>query len=349
MSQFGILYAIGNMVLSGIAAVIYKSQSDKIKPIAMVLIQVITSAVSFLILTAAMGDFRDMFKISWRAFLPLIFAAIMGIIIGNFMYLTSLEFVGLSITYPIAMTYPLLTYFYEIALFEPKFDALKFLGIILIIGGVVLITFSQVNGKASKNDDSENQESTNELENQHDRISLEEKVESTEPKILEDISETEKPKRKFVQIFKNKKVIGIILALLCTITWSTGTTLIKLGLDKTDIDIIPISGARMTLLVPITLTLFLATKKKTNHYKFSWKAVSLITLGALLGLFVSNIFYLKSIDFLGTSTPAAITASGPLITMPLSILFLKERVDWKIILGTLLTIGGNVLVIVNIL
>ena len=106
----------------------------------------------------------------------------------------------------------------------------------------------------------------------------------------------------------------------------------------------------MTLLLPITFTLFLATKKKTNHYKFSWKAVSFIVLGALIGLFASNIFYLKSIDLLtGTSTPAAIAASGPLITMPLSILFLKEKVDWKIILGTILTIGGNALVILNIL
>jgi drug/metabolite transporter (DMT)-like permease len=276
-------------------------------------------------------------------------AAIMGIIIGNFMYLTSLSFVGLSITYPIAMTYPLLTYFYEIAIFEPKFDILKFLGIILIIGGVVLITFSQVNGKRSEDSKQENQELKSESENQNPTTTSNEDVLVVEPKILEETVETEKPKRKIIQLFKNKKAMGIILALLCTITWSSGTTLIKFGLDRTDIDVIPISSARMALLVPISFTLFLATKKKSNHYKFSWKTVSLIALGALLGLFVSNIFYLKSIDFVGTSTPAAITASGPLITMPLSVLFLKERVDWKIILGTILTIGGNVLVIVNIL
>lgn len=338
------------MILSGVAAVIYKSQSDKIKPIAMVLIQTITSAISFLILTAIMGDFMDMFRIPWQAFLPLLFAAIMGIIIGNFMYLTSMQFVGLTIAYPIAMTYPLLTYFYEIIIFEFVFDWLKFLGIILIIVGVVTISFSQKNGATPENDVLQDSKSISEIENSNESILLNSKPEQSEPKILEETEKSETVRRKFSQLIQNKKILGIVLALLATVTWATGTTLIKVGLDRTEIDIIPISGARMTLLLPITFTLFLATKKKANHYKFSWKAVSFIILGALLGLFASNIFYLKSIELIqGTSTPAAIAASGPLITMPLSILLLKEKVNWKILLGTILTIGGNALVILNIL
>ena len=348
--NFGIIYAVGNMVFSGVAAVIYKSQSDKIKPIAMVLIQTITSAISFLILTAIMGNFMEMFSIPWNAFLPLLFAAIMGIIIGNFMYLTSMQFVGLTIAYPIAMTYPLLTYFYEIIIFEFVFDWLKFLGIILIIVGVVTISFSQRNNTTLENDVLPDSKSISEKENSNESILLNSKPEQSEPKILEETEKSETVRRKLSQLFQNKKILGIVLALLATVTWATGTTLIKVGLDRTDIDIIPISGARMTLLLPITFTLFLATKKKTNHYKFSWKAVSFIILGALLGLFASNIFYLKSIELIqGTSTPAAIAASGPLITMPLSILLLKEKVDWKILLGTILTIGGNALVILNIL
>ncbi|MBY8993940.1 MAG: DMT family transporter [Candidatus Heimdallarchaeota archaeon] len=348
--NFGIIYAIGNMVLSGVAAVIYKSQTDKIKPIAMVLIQTITSAVSFLILIAIMGDFLEMFRIPWQAFLPLISAAIMGIIIGNFLYLTSMQFVGLTIAYPIAMTYPLLTYVYEIIIFDAVFDWLKFLGIMLIIGGVVTISFSQRNDITPERDELPNIKSTSDKDNTNDSILLNPKFEQLEPKILVETEKSEKTGRKLSQLIENKKLLGVIFALLATVTWATGTTLIKIGLDRTEIDIIPISGARMTLLLPITFTLFLATKKKTNHYKFSWKAVSFVILGALIGLFASNIFYLKSIDILdGTSTPAAIAASGPLITMPLSMLFLKEKVDWKILLGTILTIGGNALVILNII
>ncbi|MHA1442000.1 MAG: EamA family transporter [Candidatus Heimdallarchaeota archaeon] len=101
----------------------------------------------------------------------------------------------------------------------------------------------------------------------------------------------------------------------------------------------------MFCLIPITLIIFTVTNRGDNKSEFSWKPLLLVSIAAVLGLFVSNILYLYALDLIGTSTPAAIAASGPIIATPLSILFLKEKVDWKIILGTLLTVGGILLVL----
>ena len=104
-------------------------------------------------------------------------------------------------------------------------------------------------------------------------------------------------------------------------------------------------AGRLLFLIPLSVALFYVTKEHKKVKKITWKSFALVALAALLSLFVANICYLKALDLIGTSTPSAIAASGPLVATPLSILFLKEKVDWKIILGTVLTIGGNILVI----
>jgi drug/metabolite transporter (DMT)-like permease len=293
----------------------------------MLVIQTIVSAIAFQILNASMGNFRRMFEIPITAFLAFVFAAILGIVIGNFLYLTSLNLIGVSKAYPIAMTYPLLTYIFEIAFLNGTFHWMKFLGIISVILGVSFISISQIN---ENNNDKEINGALHELN-------------------IEDAEKESKRKLKWKLIAKinnNKTFLGIALALITTITWASGTTLIKYGLNHTDIDIIPINSARMIFLVPFALTLYFATRKrKITKKKITWKSVSLVVFGSLLGLVIANIVYLMALDSVGTSTTAAIAASGPLISTPLSILFLKEKIDWEIIKGTILTIVGNILVV----
>ncbi|MFW9922908.1 MAG: EamA family transporter [Candidatus Thorarchaeota archaeon] len=340
MEFIGELAAIGNMVFSGIATVIVKSQGKDIKPTALILIQAIVSSVSFIVIVSAMGSFLDMFKIPWQALLLLIGAALFGIIFGNFIYFTSLQLIGVSKAYPISMTYPLLTYILEVIIFpEVTFNWLKLIGIVVVIIGVVFISLSKVNNN--------NINQVTEIPEINESISPDEKsidlMENDENKITElKIQSIEKQ-----SIFKSKMVIGIILALITTITWSSGTIMIKYGLTiiDNDIAIIPINAARMTLLVPFSVVIFFSANRGNNKSKFTWKSILLVSVAAILSLVVSNILYLISINLIGASTPAAIAASGPLIATPISILFLKEKVDWKIILGTLFTIGGIIMII----
>ncbi|MHA1739550.1 MAG: DMT family transporter [Candidatus Heimdallarchaeota archaeon] len=338
----GALFAIGNMILSGISNVLLKAQKGKLKPGVMLFIQTVISGVLFIILTAALGDFMDMFTIGWRAFLPLFFAAVLGIIIGNAMYFTSLELIGLSKAYPIAMTYPLFTYIFEIAFLGADFSWPKLSGIVLVIIGVILISSSKVNGNNGSKEE-EKIESIVEKEQEKELVELENELEPTNVEVISE-------KTGYLKTNTGKVFLGVLLAALTTLTWSGGTTLIKVGLDTlenagNDVGIIPINGARMFCLIPITLIIFTVTNRGDNKSEFSWKPLLLVSIAAVLGLFVSNILYLYALDLIGTSTPAAIAASGPIIATPLSILFLKEKVDWKIILGTLLTVGGILLVL----
>ncbi len=338
----GVIAAIGNMLLSGIVTVIIKAQGKDLKPSGLLLIQTIVSSISFLIIVSAIGDFMLMFTIGWKALLPLISAAIMGIIIGNLLYFASLQLIGVSKAYPIAMTYPLLTYIFEVIFFpEVSFEWLKLLGIAVVIIGIVFISLSKVNGDNSKSKEPILDASKN--ENAISEGTIDTKIVEIETKISNPEIDT---RNQNPPLFKSKLVLGIVLSIISSVTWATGTALIKYGLQQTDVNIVTLNGARMAFLVPISLVIFLSTNRGKNKSKFTWKNISFVAISALLGLVVANIIYLLAIKNIEASTTAAIAASGPLIATPLSILFLKERVDWKIIIGTLLTIGGIIIVII---
>lgn len=328
------------MIFSGIATVIVKSQGRELKPAALLLIQAFVSSISFIIIAAAMGDFLEMFRINWIALLPLVVAALFGIVLGNFMYFTSLQLIGVSKAYPIAMTYPLLTYIFEVIFFpDTNFIALKLIGILVVIIGVIFISLSQVNNPVEKIPIEEI--SSDDQDNTQDVSMIEVKDLDAE----NELSGVKVERMSIEENLKRKMIFGIILSALAAVTWASGTILIKFGLQNTDVDVIPINAARMFFLIPVSIPIFFLMNKGENKSKFTWKSVSLVAIASLLTLVASNILYLLAIDLIGASTPAAIAASGPLVATPLSILFLKEKVDWKIILGTLFTIGGIIMVI----
>ena len=107
------------------------------------------------------------------------------------------------------------------------FEWLKLLGITVVIGGVVLISLSKVNGNSSSLEETNNSNNKNSLE-----------INSESSTLNEEDSNVSESKTKV-----SKFVIGIIFAILAAFTWAGGTTLIKFGLLETDVDIIPINAA----------------------------------------------------------------------------------------------------------
>ncbi|MHA1442001.1 MAG: EamA family transporter, partial [Candidatus Heimdallarchaeota archaeon] len=155
------------------------------------------------------------------------------------MYFTSLELIGLSKAYPIAMTYPLFTYIFEIAFLGADFSWPKLSGIVLVIIGVILISSSKVNGNNGSKEE-EKIESVVEKDEEKELVELENELEPTNVEVISE-------KTGYLKTNTGKVFLGVLLAALTTLTWSGGTTLIKVGLDTlenagNDVGIIPING-----------------------------------------------------------------------------------------------------------
>jgi len=139
---YGMFAAIGGAVCFGLGNVIIKWQGGKIKPYAINAIRLVFSALVYLIIIAATGVLVSTFSFDWKTALLLAGGSLIAILFGDTIFFFSQQLIGLSRAYPIAVSYPLLTYIISMIIGDEQFDYFKMLGVVLVIIGVYLIASS---------------------------------------------------------------------------------------------------------------------------------------------------------------------------------------------------------------
>lgn len=324
---FGELAAIAGAICFGLGNVIIKSQSSKIKPIAVNAIRLSFTAVFYLIVMLSLGALQTAFSLDYKTGLLLVVGTALAIIIGDVVFYYSQQLIGLSRAYPIAVSYPLLTYLIGIILGYELYDLFRIQGVLLIVLGVYLISSS------TENDIDKYFRINNKSPVDYQLIKEQEQNEKNNTSI----SDQEKKK-------KRNLILGITGALTTAICWTIGTIMLDRALTI-EIQGINANAYRMICIAPLALIVFFAGNRGKQKSKFTKKGVLLVLLAGIIGNTFGSLFYLLALSFTEASTTAAITAASPLIASPLSILFLKEKTSLVLFMGTLLTISGIWLII----
>ncbi len=138
--------------------------------------------------------------------------------------------------------------------------------------------------------------------------------------------------------------LGVLAAIFAAAMWALSTTMMKIGLQD-GVNIVAINSFRMSL-GAIVLTFFVLRWRDKSIWK-SYDRASLPTLIgiSLLSTGIGSIFWILSVEYAGAARSALINAMAPLLGAPLAIIFLHERVNWKIGLGTCLAMLGVAMVI----
>ncbi|MFW9922559.1 MAG: EamA family transporter [Candidatus Thorarchaeota archaeon] len=348
----GEIAAICGAVCFGIGNVIIKSQGNRIKPFAINMIRLTFSAIFYLILIASMGIFTETFtSLNWQSALLFAGGTLTGVVVGDMIFYFSQQLIGLSRAYPIAASYPLLTYIIGLIIGYEEFAVLRIIGVILVIIGVYFV--SPVSSKKAKNNKkinntsmTEDDRSSNEigkLSVEESNVKLENKCEISEPNILLNKNE----------ISTKQLLLGLFGAIATAILWTAGTIMMDRAFlfyvspVNQSIASIPAGAYRIIVIAPISWGIFLIADRGKFKSKFTWKGILLVLLAGIIGNTAGGLLYVFALQYADPSTTAAITASAPLVATPLSIIFLKEKISWKLILGTILTIGGIWLIILK--
>ena len=85
-------------------------------------------------------------------------------------------------------------------------------------------------------------------------------------------------------------------------------------------------------------------KSYTELFKLSRQEWLILAASGVMGWGLGSVLFLLTVSLVGPTRGAILTSTAPLFALPLSVIFLKERVNLPILLGTILTVAGIVLV-----
>ncbi|MGY5879156.1 MAG: DMT family transporter [Candidatus Thorarchaeota archaeon] len=146
----GSLIGLLTAALWAMSTIVYKSVSDEATPVGIASIKM--WAAMFLMSLIIILPFRTTpFFVPYESLLFLIASVSIGLIIGDIVYLTAQERIGVSYAFPIANIYPITTYVIAIFLVGETIIVSRFVGVIVAVIGITLISKEQ----ADKNDEQE--------------------------------------------------------------------------------------------------------------------------------------------------------------------------------------------------
>jgi drug/metabolite transporter (DMT)-like permease len=135
---------------------------------------------------------------------------------------------------------------------------------------------------------------------------------------------------------------GVLFALLAALLWAISSVLVAPGV--TGLDPIMVASIRVPVL---SLVLWGTAGVRGTLPKLGRLSVRdwvVIIVGGLIGWGLGSALFVWSVSELGATRSAILTSTSPLFALPLSVLFLQEKVNWLTLVGTALTVAGIVLV-----
>jgi len=135
---------------------------------------------------------------------------------------------------------------------------------------------------------------------------------------------------------------GLTFALAAALLWAVSTVLIAPGVEG--LDPVMVASIRIPALSLVLWGITIRRGTVKDLWKLSWREWLTIILGGLIGWGVGSVTYVAAVSALGATRSAILTSTSPLFALPLSVLFAQEKINWLTIVGTIVTVGGIILV-----
>ena len=136
---------------------------------------------------------------------------------------------------------------------------------------------------------------------------------------------------------------GILLALLVSVLWAGGQVTLKPA--TAGMHSVVANSVRQPLGMLILLGLTLWKGRWRALRKLDRRSWAVIGIASLVGTGAGSLFFVLAIQLAGAGRTAVLTSTAPLLAIPFSMLWLRERPTRWTLVGTFLTTTGIVLVV----
>ena len=138
----GVAAGFVGAALYALSVVVYRSQADEIRPLAVSSIKMWVAWPFMLFMTILLPGLSATFM-PLTTILLLGTSMMFGGVVGDTIYLWSQERIGVSYAFPIAMSFPILTFFLTVAFLNEPLIISRFAGAIIAVIGVITISNEQ--------------------------------------------------------------------------------------------------------------------------------------------------------------------------------------------------------------
>ena len=135
------------------------------------------------------------------------------------------------------------------------------------------------------------------------------------------------------------KRIGTIAALTAALLWAISTTLLKVGMED-GVNVIVINSFRMPVGAVIMLAMLYWREGRNPWRGYNRHNIPMLIAVAIYSTVIGMTLWTLTVDYAGATRASLLVTVAPLIGVPLSVLFLKERITRAIALGTIISVAG---------
>jgi drug/metabolite transporter (DMT)-like permease len=134
---------------------------------------------------------------------------------------------------------------------------------------------------------------------------------------------------------------GILVLLIAPLAWGSGSLYVKYH----QVSIEPFMAAALQMLVGGVILLAVgAVAGETADFHFSWQGLAALVYLIVFGSFLGYGCYIYALHHLSASVVSTYAYINPIVAVLLGWLILDERLDWYVVVSTLVILSGVVLV-----
>ena len=333
----GELLALLSALVWAMSSVMLTLAAKKLDVLPLNLVRCVISTVFFWALLPFFGGLSALAAIPPSNWLWLAVSVVALLVVGDTLYFRSLDLAGVSWAMPISSINPLWSVMLA-AIFvgEPLTWSLLG-GAVLVVLGTVLVSRSSGRvgeGAPASADSSVDTAGSVELHSAGTHTRVDAGLLGGQRGEQERAGGLRDPGRR-------RK--GLLLALLVSVIWAVGSVSLKPATSGIHSVVANSVRQPMAMLILLGLTLFRGQWRELRGVDA--KSLRIIVVASLLGTGLGSLLLIMAVQLAGAGRSAVLASTSPLLAIPFSMMWLRERPTRWTVAGTLLATAGIVMVI----
>lgn len=297
-AMIGEFAALGAAVCWTVSSVLYKEALLRVKPVSANIVRCVCTGLILVVCLVVVGKFWVLMDLPFFAVVLACVSGIVGLGLGDTLYMVSLKLIGVARAVPITCTYPLFNLLLAVFLQGEAVTLYVVFGTVVIVFGVWLIS--------------------------------------------------QKGEGRAVKLQRKDLVKGVVSALATAVVWSVSIAMINVAVtlpETGSLDhALAVNAVRVSAVAVFLFASAPVIDRELGFMKMGRRTLFLLVSGGIVALALGWFFLTLSFIHIPESEAVPISSTTPLFATVSGIVFLRERVTVKNVLGAVLVVVGIFLI-----